>query len=202
MDASKIFKNLKNILTADCEVIKLKDSQYVFPIFKNGRSSLTQYAEKNNLKVFKNKEILNLKKIKVFLRSPRDRFVSGVHTFFYQNHNGLINKKILKKIENFDIVDRHFMPQYIWLLHLHRYFKGEIKIKNVTQLYDMIPNRDGPWLNNPKPWKKITKNQKKKILSIQHKKYIQVDEKIISKYLNQSVNLSKIVEEFKIYALS
>jgi len=191
-----MFKNLTDILTADCEVIKLTNDQFVYPIFKNGRSSLTKYAEKNNLKILKNKEICNLKKITIFLRSPEDRFASGIYTFFYIT-NKQINRDILKKIENFDVVDRHFAPQYLWLFHLHKYFDGVVHIRPVDDLYHLIPNRDGPWTGNANPWKAITQKDKDKILSIKHKKYIEVDKKIIKKYMNKSIKLKKIIEEFK-----
>jgi len=193
-----MFKNLTNILTEDCEVVKFNDEQYFYPIFKNGRSSLTIYAGRNNLPLLKNKEISNLKKITIFLRSPRERFVSGVYTFFYFTNNRLLDENILKKIESFDIVNRHFVPQYIWLLHLYRYFNGTVEFKSVEELYKLIPNRDGPWTNNPNPWKAITLEEKDKILSIEHKKYIERDEKIIKKYMNQSVELEKLIKEFKI----
>jgi len=193
-----VFKNLTDILTADCEVIKFNDEQSFYPVFKNGRSSLTIYAERNNLPLLKNKEISNLKRITVFLRCPEERFVSGVHTFFYFTNNQFIDENTLKKIESFDIVDRHFVPQYIWLLHLYKYFNGIVEFKSVTELYGLIPNRDGPWTGNPKPWKAITQEEKNKILSIKHKKYIEVDEKIITKYMNQSVELEKLIKEFKI----
>jgi DNA-binding NarL/FixJ family response regulator len=52
-----MFKNLTDILTADCEVVKFNDEQFFYPIFKNGRSSLTIYAGRNNLPLLKNKEI-------------------------------------------------------------------------------------------------------------------------------------------------
>jgi hypothetical protein len=191
-----MFKNLTDILTEDCAVIKLNNDQFVYPIFKNGRSSLTIYAEKNNLKILKNKEISNLKKITIFLRSPKDRFASGIHTFFYLTGTQL-NKDTLKKIENFDIVDRHFIPQYLWLFHLHKYFNGMVKIKTVDELYKLLPNRDGPWTGNTKPWKTMTKNEKDQILSIDHDKYVEVDRKIIKKYMNKTVKLKKIIEEFK-----
>ena len=193
-----MFKNLIDILTADCEVIKFNDKEFFYPVFKNGRSSLTIYAERNNLPLLKNKEISNLKKITVFLRSPTERFVSGVYTFFYFTNNQLIDKNILKKIESFDIVNRHFVPQYIWLLHLYKYFNGIVEFKSVTELYALIPNRDGPWTGNPFPWKVITQEEKDKILSIKHEKYIEVDEKIIKKYMNQSVELEKLIKEFKL----
>jgi hypothetical protein len=193
-----MFKNLTDILTAGCEVIKFNNEQFIYPIFKNGRSSLMTYAKKNTLQLLKNKEISNLKKITVFLRSPEDRFVSGVYTFFYLTNNQLIDKNILKKIESFDIVNRHFVPQYLWLLHLYKYFNGIVEFKSVTELYELIPNRDGPWTGNTNPWRAITQEEKNKILSIKHKKYIEVDEKIIKKYMNQSVELEKLIKEFKV----
>jgi hypothetical protein len=193
-----MFKNLTDILTADCEVVKFSNEQFFYPIFKNGSSSLTTYARKNNLLFLKNREISNCKKITVFLRSPVERFVSGVHTFFYLTNNQYIDENTLKKIESFDIVDRHFIPQYLWLLHLHKYFNGIVEFKPVLELLGLIPNRDGPWTDNPTPWRAITQKDKDKILSIEHKKYIEVDEKIIKKYMNQSVKLEKLIKEFKI----
>jgi hypothetical protein len=148
--------------------------------------------------LLKNKEISNLKKITVFLRSPEERFVSGVYTFFYLTNKRYIDENTLKKIESFDIVDRHFIPQYLWLLHLHKYFNGIVEFKPVLELLGLIPNRDGPWTNNPTPWRTITQKDKDKILSIKHKKYIEVDNKIIKKYMNQSVELGKLIKEFKI----
>jgi len=193
-----MFKNLTDILTVDCEVVKFNAEQFFYPIFKNGRSSLKIYAGKNNLLLLKNKEISNLKKITVFLRSPKERFVSGVYTFFYFTNKQLIDENILKKIENFDIIDRHFIPQYLWLLHLHKYFKGIIEFKPVLELYNLIPNRDGPWTDNIYPWKEITQEEKGKILSIKYEKYIEVDNKIIKKYMNKSIELEKLIKEFKI----
>ena len=191
-----MFKKLTNIITADCEVIEFSDEQFFYPIFKNGRSSLITYAEKNNLKILKNKEICNLKKITIFLRSPKDRFVSGIYTFFYLTNNQL-NKDVLKKIENFDIVDRHFAPQYVWLFHLHKYFNGVVDIKPVDELYGLLPNRDGPWTGNSNPWRSMTQQEREQILSIEYEKYVEVDKKIIKKYMNKSVKLKKIIEEFK-----
>jgi len=193
-----MFKNLKNVITADCEVIKFNDTQTFYPIFKNGRSSITNYAVKNNLQLLRNNEITNLKEITVFLRSPEERFVSGVYTYFFLTNNQLINENILKKIESFDIINRHFVPQYIWLLHLSKYFNGIISIKSVDELYNLIPNRDGPWTGNNKTWMPITQEKKNQILSIDHKKYVDVDKKIIKKYMNKLVELKTIIREFKI----
>ncbi len=192
-----MLKKLTDILTSPCEVTQLNDKQYVYPIFKNGRSSLIEYAYKNKLKILKNKEISNLKKITIFLRSPEDRFASGVHTFFYLTGRPF-NRDTLKKIENFELINRHFVPQYLWLFHLHKYFNGIVQLKSVDKLLHLIPNRDGPWKGNDKPWKAMTQEEKQQILSIKHQRYINVDQKIIDKYMNRSVALKKIVQEFKI----
>jgi hypothetical protein len=194
-----MFRHLTKALTADCEVLDFGNGKFFYPIFKNGRSSLRCYARQNNLQQFTNKEILQLKnkKITVFLRSPKERFVSGVYTFFYLNNNQIVDDLILKKIESNSIIDRHFAPQFVWLLHLYKYFKGTIEIRSVEELLQLIPNRDGPWTDNPNPWKTITQKEKNQILSIKHKKYVDVDEKIIEKYLNKSVKLESLIIEFK-----
>lgn len=192
-----MFKNLTNVLTTDCEVIKFTSEKFFYPIFKNGRSSLKKYAGENNLQVLKNNQISNLEKITIFLREPKERFVSGVYTFFYFTNDQKIDLDTLKKIENFNIVDRHFIPQYLWLLHLCKYFNGIVEFKSVLELYELIPNRDGPWTENNKPWKPITREEKNKILSIEYKKYIEIDKKIIKKYINRSVELKSLIREFK-----
>lgn len=191
-------KDLTDILTADCEVIKFNDEQFFYPIFKNGSSSLTMYTEENNLNILKNKEISSLKKITVFLREPKERFVSGVYTFFYLTNNQLIDDTILKKIESCDIIDRHFVPQYVWLLHLYKYFKGLIEFRPVSELYELIPNRGGPWSWGPVVWEPLTEKKKLQILSINYKKYLNVDKKILKKYLYKTVELKTLIEEFKI----
>jgi hypothetical protein len=192
-----MFKNLTDILAADCEVIKFNDEQFFYPIFKNGRSSLKEYAEDNNLDILKNKKISSLKKITVFLREPKERFISGVYTFFYFTNNKVIDDTILKKIENCDVIDRHFVPQYIWLFHLYKYFKGLVEFRPVSDLYELIPNRGGPWGRGP-AWKPLTEEKKLQILSIDYKKYLNVDKKILKKYMYKTIKLKTLINEFKL----
>lgn len=193
-----MFKNLSTILTANCEVIRFNETTYYYPIFKNGRSSLTEYAKGKKLKIYKNEEIMQLKNIIVFLRNPKERFVSGVWTFFYYTNNSLIDKNVLQKIENLQIINKHFLPQYIWLLHLYKYFRGTIELKPVEKLLDIVPNRDGPWIDNPKPWRHINQKEKNEIMNIANKKYTEIDEKIIMEFMNQRIKLEKIIKKYKI----
>ena len=191
-----MLKNFIKIITSKCEVIKLDNKIIVYPIFKNGSSSLDAYAYQNNLSRYHNRSISKFKNIMVFLREPNERFISGVHTFFYHNYSQHMDKKVLESIENFSIVDRHFVPQYFWLLHLFKYYKGFVDIRPVSDLYRLIPNRSGPWNHGPK-WTPLTKKDKSKICEINYEKYVNVDLKIIEKYMNKSVKLENIIKEFK-----
>jgi hypothetical protein len=191
-----MFKSYVRLFLADCEVIKFSSSLNIYPIYKNGRSSLTQYAKKNNLPIIKNKEISQLDNITLYIRDPIDRFVSGVHTFFYLN-NLKITNDILKKINNFEIVDQHFMPQCFWLMHLFKYFKNNINLKNINEVYNLVPIRSGPWQDNPLPWKPLMDKDKKTILTMDYKKFTDIDYKILLPYMNKVVKLDKIVKEIK-----
>ena len=191
-----MFNKWIKLTTANCEVIKFANNLNIYPIFKNGRSSLRIYAEHNNLPILKNKEISVLKNITIYIRDPIERFVSGVHTFFYLNQLK-INNKTLKKIDNFEIVDRHFMPQSFWLLHLYKFYQGDVILKDVKEVYDLVPLREGPWTGGPASWKKITKQQEEQIKTLTYKKFTDIDYHIINKYMNKKVLLFKIIKEIK-----
>lgn len=192
-----MFKKFIKTITTTCEVIELHNKINVYPIYKNGRSSLAVHASRNNLKRYYNKDIYELKNITVFLREPLERFISGVHTYCYFKNDQKIDKTLLKKIENLDIVDRHFIPQYFWLLHLSKYYKNYIDFRSVSDLYSLIPDRAGPWIDGVKKWIPLTMREKKYITNIDHKKYTNVDLKIIIKYMNKRVKLEHLVKEFK-----
>lgn len=189
-----MFKNWTNIFTTDCSVIKMLNGECVYPIFKNGRSSLNEYALENKLEILKNEQLSTLKEITIFLRNPVERFISGVHTVI-EFENVVDIPKFLKEIESLNFYNRHFIPQIYWLLHLLKYFKGKVKLLPVEELYNYIPNRDTPGIQ------KLSNARKEKILSIKHQKYIEDDQKLLFRYLGKTVELKTIIEEFK-YALS
>jgi hypothetical protein len=189
-----MFKDWTNIFTTDCSVIKMPNGEYVYPIFKNGRSSLRQYAQLNQLEVIKNEQLSKLTDVTVFLREPEERFVSGVHTVI-EFEDVIDVPAFLKEVENFNFYNRHFIPQVYWLLHLLKYFKGKVKLLPVEALYNIIPNRDAPNIN------KLTAKRQQQILSIEHKNYIQADQNLMHRYIGKTVELKTLIEEFK-YALS
>lgn len=191
---SKMFTDWQNIFTTDCTVIKFSDNEYVYPIFKNGFSSLEKYATEHKLELLKNEQLSELKEISVFLRDPVERFVSGVHTMIELEQIKNVDK-FLQDVETLRTYDRHFIPQVYWLFHLLKYYKGKIKIQSVSELYDLIPNRNGPKIA------KMSADRKQRILQLNFDKYIVADERLLYRYLNKTVDIKSIIEEFK-YALS
>ena len=67
-----------------CEVIEIEASQrYIYPIFKNGSTSLNDYAQAQKLKILFNEQIRKLSNINVIIRNPQERFISGFNTYIY-----------------------------------------------------------------------------------------------------------------------
>jgi len=175
-----ILTHWNNLLNTDCEVIRIKN-EYIYPIFKNGSSTLRNNAEK----VYKNNELKNLNEITIYLRNAKDRFTSGINTYAEQNNKKI--ETIIKQISENKLCNRHFAPQFIWLFHLYKYFQGTVKLKPLKALENLIP-------------KKINQSKNKtKIADINN--YLLVDNKLIEKYNNKSTTLKIIIEDL-IYVLS
>ena len=67
-----------------CEVIEIEASQRgIYPIYKNGSSSLNEYAQAQKLKILFNEQIRKLSDINVIIRNPQERFISGFNTYVY-----------------------------------------------------------------------------------------------------------------------
>ena len=179
------------LLNTNCEAIRVEPHGFVaYPIYKNGRTSLWEYATDNNCKTFINEELKTLDHIIVYLRNPLERFISGVHTYLEFENLGSQEDTILKQIEEMTVCDRHFVPQFIWLIHLSKYFKGTVRIDSVSELYQAIPNRGSPSIPE------ITNKRKQKIKKINSKNYTDIDEKIIEKYMCKSIKLETLIKEF------
>ena len=165
-----------NLLNRDCEVVKIKDL-YVYPIFKNGSTELL--AQKDKLII--NNDIKNLKSIVVILREPTERFISGVNKVAFENSRPVA--ETMSKIKNNKLIDLHFAPQFIWLLHLKKYFDGDIQFAPMYTLDRLLPKKSKDW----KDYKKI------KVEPI--KKFIEVDEKLIKKYLHKTPRLETVIRD-------
>ena len=198
------------MLTTECKAIKIpwpskvtaggtqltNDGFVIYPIFKNGRTSLYHYGLKKQAKTFINEQLKNLKHIHVFLREPEERFISGVNTYIEFENLGSQEDTTLKQIEEMKICDRHFIPQYFWLMHLSKYFKGSVRLATIEELRLTISTRDEPVKPNGNEIPHVTKKRKEKIKKINFKNYIDVDKKIIKKYINKTVVLENLIKEF------
>lgn len=113
-----------------CAVFELPAQRFVYPIFKNASSSLEELSVR---KIYNSKINDNTQTIDVYWREAQNRFNSGVNT--YLRHNKLLDTEtMVNLVERGELVNRHFMPQYMWLCHLYKHYTGVINIKDVNSL--------------------------------------------------------------------
>ncbi len=123
-----------NLLTRDCTVVKVGEYT-VYPIHRVGFTSLMYDADIT----YTNTEISKLQHINVLIREPEARFISGINE--YARQNKLDVHSVYEKVKNDELVDTHFIPQYVWVMNLYRFFKGEITIRpfsfiaNITDVH-------------------------------------------------------------------
>jgi hypothetical protein len=142
-----MLSHLDSIIFPDrCEVIEIIPSQrYVYPMFKNGRSSLYYHAEKYKCKILINEQIKKIDSIDIILRDPLQRVISGINTFVQmtmREYPELDSKTILWFAQNYLFLNRHYAPQFLWLVNLARYlspgttlnFLGMDQLTNITQV--------------------------------------------------------------------
>jgi hypothetical protein len=142
-----MLSHLDSIIFPDrCEVIEIIPSQrYVYPMFKNGRSSLYHYANKYKLQILLNEQIKKISSIDIILRNPQERLISGINTFVQmtmRDHPDLDSKTILWFAQNYLFLNRHYAPQFLWLVNLARYLGPNTKLNflsmdqltNITQV--------------------------------------------------------------------
>jgi hypothetical protein len=138
-----------------CEVIEVVPSQrYVYPIFKNGQSSLLAETTKSTWRIYLNEQIKRINRIDIFLRDPTERLASGLSSFIQttvRDHPDLDSNTVSWFAENYLHLNRHYSSQFSWLVNLARYtnpdcvlnFLGMDDIKTITHFhkrpFDQLP---------------------------------------------------------------
>ncbi len=171
------------------KVIQFTSTAFIYPIFKNGYTSLRNYAERNKCKILLNEQVNRCNTITVYIREPMQRFISGVNTYTYfeqQKDPTLDNDVILNKIKNKTVLDEHFMPQFDWINRLGKYFDFWIEFVNVEELMKLIPDRGGP------PVPTITDERKQKISSLNFD--LSNDYVIWNEWMNKRVNIKDFID--------
>jgi len=129
-----MLSQLDNVIFPDrCDVYEIVPSQrFVYPIYKNGSSSLLY----SGFRLLEHDEIKNIPVVDIYVRNPYDRFVSGVNTFLKQNEN-LDRKTVLHFASHYLFLNRHFCPQFHWLVNLQRFTSAKIRINPIDSLKEI-----------------------------------------------------------------
>jgi hypothetical protein len=163
------------LLNTDCTVVDI-GPHTVYPIFRVGSSSLMLAADKT----YVNSHIAKCKHIDVMIRDPGDRFVSGINE--YSRQNNLNIEETWKLVEQGKLVDRHFAPQYMWLLHLYKFYKGTVTIlpfDHIKQITSVHERKDD--INKPVPLLKS---------------FLNMDHAIVEHY-NETFELGRLIERYR-----
>lgn len=116
-----------------CEVVHLPlHNQYVYLIQKNGSSSLRIQQSKENFEIFSNDQISTLTHIDVYIRNPRERYVSGVNTYIQhlqRDYPELDINTALWFVKRYKFLNTHYAPQIFWLANLSKYLSDNIKLR-------------------------------------------------------------------------
>lgn len=128
-----MLSQLDHIIFPDrCEVYEIVPSQrYLYPIFKNGSSSIMMTAQDKGWKVLVNEQIRRANNIEIVLRDPDSRMRSGINTFVQQikiDNPELDKNTILWFAKNYLFLNRHYCPQFLWLVNLARYLPPGAKL--------------------------------------------------------------------------
>jgi intein/homing endonuclease len=165
------------LLDADCEVVGI-GRHTVYPIFRNGSSSLRDAADI----IYTNNQIKNCKNIQILLRDPAIRFVSGINEYCRQN--ALDVRRTWSLVEQEKVNDRHFCPQFVWLLHLFKFYKGKVTLlpfKDIKRITD-IKRAELAWMP--------------KIEVAPIKRFVDIDYELMTQ-LGQTVELGHIIRKYK-----
>ena len=174
-----MLKAWNKLLNTDCIVVGI-GPHTVYPIFRVAQSTLMAVCDRKYI----NKEIEDCNHIEIMIREPEARFVSGVNEYCRQNK--LDVESTWEKINQGHLHDRHFTPQYLWLLHLYKWYKGFVTIRPFTHI------------------KNITDVHKHPSGSITQvpicESFVAVD-RHLTKYYNQTVNIGYLIKRYR-HALS
>jgi hypothetical protein len=125
-----MLSQLDNIIFPDrCGVLEVAPQRFVYPIFKNGYTSLAE----SGFRILEPEELPTLDTVEIFVREPIMRFFSGLNSWI--EYNSHLDKNTLLAIAGHTLfIDRHCAPQFHWLVNLRRFTKAKIKINPIESL--------------------------------------------------------------------
>jgi hypothetical protein len=170
-----MLKQWNKLLNTDCVVLKVANHN-VYPIFRVGSTSLESACDHR----YVNEEIQACSNIEVMIREPEERFRSGVNEYCFQHKRNVLETYSL--IEHGKLYDRHFTPQYMWLLHLYKYYKGFITLRPFSHITN---------------YTNIHKAKSMSDVAIPVcEPFVAVD-RYLTKYHNQTVNIGYLIKRYR-----
>tara|TARA_B100000900_G_scaffold413159_1_gene436529 strand:- start:1012 stop:1536 length:525 start_codon:yes stop_codon:yes gene_type:complete len=170
-----MLKNYDGHANEKCQVVSIYGT-YVYPIYGSGYKTLFDEADMT----FTDHELIACPTITILLRDPYERFKTSVHAYCKRHKKGI--KAVNEKIKSGKLVDYTWLPQYVWLCHLNRHYRGPVHLKSFTEIND-ITQRD------------------------QQQQYMQADIEPIGNYvkvdkhlmrnINKTVDLTQIVKRYE-----
>jgi hypothetical protein len=182
-----------------CEVIELASQRYIYPIYKNGSGSITEYAKLSQYKTLFNEQIRRVELINVILRDPLSRFISGVNTYVFntkRDNPNLDVSTILYFVEHYLFLNRHYAPQFFWLLNLARFSRPDtlVTFSPMTEIGQLTDRHSRA---NVEP---ITDKLKEKIESFDWSKldlYLQLDQ-ILLDHIGQTTTMHDLITHIQL----
>jgi hypothetical protein len=164
-----------------CEILDIGDNRYVYPIFKNGSSSLTA-TNARKLNYF---EMRELRTVEVFLRDPFERYVSGVQTYLRQNTH-LDRATALTMIDQYLFLNSHFSLQFHWIVNLQKFTDAWMYFRPMSELHTATEHTWNVLARDQALVDYFGSNQKLKY-------YLQLDKILYEDFMDQTVPLKQIV---------
>lgn len=171
------------IFPDDCEVLQLEANRYVYPIFKNGSSTL------HALNLKRVSDLSSLEVIDVIIREPYERFYSGVNTYIQHLDSSLDKNTALFFINNYLFLNRHFCPQFYWLVNLKRFTDAKFRLLSMTALSDITT-----MTLNKTDVDKSLKNKFSDKLDF----YLQMDKILYEDLIGKTVSFEEILNALKL----
>ena len=181
-----MLSQIDNILFPDrCEVLEVAPQRFVFPIHKNGSTSL----HKSGFRTLTLEEIKNLTVVEAFVRDPIGRFESGAQKFMDDMLlHGCELETTAYFIHKYLFLNNHYAPQFFWLMNLRRFTTAKIKINHVSELGEVTEYHENksadkdPLINSNNP-------------KIQF--YLKLDQVLVGELLGKTVTFKQIVQTVK-----
>jgi len=171
-----MYKPWQSLFSRQCRVIKIGDD-HILPIFKNATASMDPGHRTRERLI--DHDISKLKKVIVFLREPEGRFRSGVNTVAEELN--IPTNELFDKIIEESYSDWHYVPQFIWLCHLYKYYKNDVEFRGMERVIEYT--------------KLFSDNHYRQDPVMMLEKFVHVDKLLIKRYMNKTVNIKDVIKD-------